>query len=184
MNILDAINSRASAIKLGDPAPSRVQLTTILEAGARAPDHGKLGPWRFIVLEKEARSILGEAMVAALKDRVHDVTDAQMDMERAKVNRAPTIVVVAAKTVDKGDKVPQIEQVFAVAAAAQNVFLAAHELGFGVMWRTGHAAYDLGVKQALSLNPQDQIVGFLYIGSTLTSGNVRRPNIEGRITWL
>ncbi len=184
MNVLDAINTRASAVKLDLPAPSREQMEKILVAGCHAPDHGKLAPWRFIVLEGEKRNILGKAMIDAMKAANPAATDADLERERAKVDRAPTIVVVAARTVDKGDKIPQIEQVVAVGAATQNVFLAANALGFGAMWKTGGPAYDPMVKRALGLEAQDQIIGFVYLGTATMPGQVKSPNMEGRIQFL
>ena len=86
-----------------------------------------------------------------------------LSRERAKALRAPLIIVVAART--QVCKIPQIEQVLAVAAAAQNIMLAAHALGFGAMWKTGDPAYDDSVKSALGLETTDSIVGFLYLGT-------------------
>lgn len=184
MDVLEAINSRASAVRLDKPAPSREQMTRILEAGARAPDHGKLAPWRFIVLENETRNILGKAMVEAMKAKVPGAPEGDLERERAKVDRAPVIVAVAAKTIDKGNKIPRIEQVLAAGAASQNIFLAANALGFGAMWKTGEAAYDPLVKRALGLEEEDHIVAFLYIGTVVTPGQPKKPNMEGRIQFL
>ena len=184
MDVLEAIHSRASAVRLDKPAPSREQMTRILEAGTRAPDHGKLAPWRFIVLENESRSILGKAMIEAMREKMPGATENDLERERAKVDRAPVIVAVAAKTIDKGVKIPQIEQVLAAGAASQNIFLAANALGFGAMWKTGDAAYNPLVKRALGLEPQDHIVAFLYIGTVVTPGQPKKPNMEGRIQFL
>jgi nitroreductase len=87
--------------------------------------------------------------------------------ERDKIARSPAIVVVACVP-DRGQtKIPEIEQVVATAAAAQNLFLAAHDLGYGVMWKTGAAAYDPGVKTALGLGADDHIVGIMHLGTRL-----------------
>lgn len=184
MDVLEALNTRASAVRLDKPAPTREQMARILEAGTHAPDHGKLAPWRFIVLENEARDILANAMIESIKAKMPQAPEAEIERERAKVYRAPVVVTVAAKTVDKGDKIPEIEQVLSAGAAAQNIFLAAHALGFGVMWKTGSAAYDPIVKRALGLEPQDHIVAFLYIGTPVTPGQPKKPNTEGRIRYL
>ena len=111
MNLIEGIRSRASAAKLGEPSPTQEQLRTILEAGLRAPDHGRLKPWRFVVLEGTARSKLGDAMANLLKKKAPQSTPAQLDGERAKPMRAPTIIVVAARIM-KG-KIPEIEQIAA-----------------------------------------------------------------------
>jgi nitroreductase len=88
-----------------------------------------------------------------------------VERERDKALRAPLIIVVAAHVNPAITKVPQIEQQLSAGAAAQNIMLAAFVLGFNAMWKTGGAAYDAAVKQALGLEPGDAIVGFLYIGT-------------------
>lgn len=184
MELFEAINTRASSPRLAEPAPSREQITKMLEAGARAPDHGKLGPWHFVVMQGDARTAFGNAMADGFKARTPDATPAMLDMERVKATRAPAIIVVAAKLVDKGDKIPGVEQLLATGAAAQNVFLAAHAMGFGMMWKTGPAAYDPIVKKAIGLAPEDQIVAILYVGTPAMPGKVREPTMEGRVTWM
>lgn len=180
MDKLAGIESRTSALKLAAPGPSREQIETIVRAGARAPDHGRLRPWRFVVLEGDARARLGDAMAAMTLAKYPNSTPEQLNGERAKPMRAPTIVALGAKVM-KG-KIPEIEQVMAVAAAAQNMMLAAHALGYGAMWKTGGAAYDTGVKALLGLAPEDHIVGFIYLGTIATAGPlvVTPPDVR----WL
>jgi nitroreductase len=170
MDLIAGIQSRVSALKVGPPGPSAEQLQVILSAGLRAPDHGRLKPCRYVVLEGADRTKLGDAMAQMLKRKAPQCTDAQLDAERAKPMRAPTIVVVAAR-IFKG-KIPEIEQIASVAAGVQNMFLAAHALGLGAMWKTGGAAYDPEVKTTLGLLSEDHIVAFLYLGSVVTPGSV------------
>lgn len=183
MDILAAIDTRASAVTLSDPAPSREHIMRILQAGARAPDHGKLAPWRFVVIAGQARAKLGEAMAATLRARDAAATESQLQRERDKALRAPTLIAVAAR-VKQGHKIPEIEQVLAVAAAVENMFLAAQALGYGVMWKTGEAAYDAHIKTTLGLEADDRIVAFLYVGTTVIAGKAREPVIEDRVQWL
>lgn len=161
---LEAILSRQSAVTLKEPGPSAEHLETMLRAGTRAPDHGKLQPWRFVIVEGDARARLGDAMAERLKLRDAEATESDLERERAKAFRAPTIVVAVAKIIDA--KIPAIEQQYAVAAACQNVVLAAHALGYGAMWKSGASAYDDGIKGFLGFEPRDEIVGFLYLGTT------------------
>ncbi len=163
MDTLTAITSRVSAVRLMEPGPSDAQLDTILKAGARGPDHGRLAPWRFIVIEAEARHRLGEAFASAHKRGTPDATAEEMQKEAAKALRAPTIIAIGA-SIQVGNKIPVLEQIVAVGAATQNMFLAAHALGMGAMWQTGIPAYDPGVKRLLDLYEQDMIVGVLYLG--------------------
>lgn len=183
MDLFEAIASRASAIKLGEPGPSREHLLQIIEAGARAPDHGRLAPWRFVVIEGAARDQLGNAMAESLRTRDPAADEAQLQRERDKVARAPVIIAVAART-KPGHKVPESEQVLAVAAAVENMFLVAHALGYGVMWKTGAAAYDARVKAALELTAADQLVAFLYLGTAAVAGQARPGSLEERVRWL
>ncbi|HWK75394.1 MAG TPA: nitroreductase [Povalibacter sp.] len=182
MELLEGIESRTSATKLSEPAPTREHLERIINAGLRAPDHGRLRPWRFVVLEGAARAKLGDVMADMLRAKVPDATPDQLNSERNKPMRAPMIVAVAAK-ITKG-KIPEIEQVLAVGAAAQNMFLAANALGYGVMWKTGGAAYDPKVKTLLGLAPEDHIVGLLYLGTTTTAGPLIAAPAQGVVRWL
>jgi nitroreductase len=182
MELLAGIEARTSAVKLAEPGPTREHLETIMRAGARAPDHGRLKPWRFVVLEGAAREKLGAQMAEMLRAKVPSADQAQLDAERGKVLRAPTIVVVAAR-ITKG-KIPEIEQVLAVGAAVQNMFLAAQALGYGAMWKTGAAAYDAKVKATLGLAAEDHIVALLYLGTTTTPGPIVPVSIDGIVTWL
>ena len=181
MDILTAIAGRASAAKLAAPAPGPDDLDRILRAGARAPDHGRLSPWRFVVLEDERRRVLADAMAQAKLAAVPDSAEFELEAERSKAMRAPTIVAVAAR-MTVGHKVPEIEQVLAVGAAVQNMILTARALGYGTMWKTGNAAYDPIVKQALGLDPEDRIVAFLYLGTTVSEGRVREPSLDGLVS--
>ena len=183
MDIFTAIDSRASAITLTGPAPSREHLQRIISAGARAPDHGKLAPWHLVIIEGAARSVLGQAMVTALLTLEPAATVDQQARERDKALRAPCIIAVAARTL-KQYKVPEIEQILAAGAAAQNMFLAAHALGYGVMWKTGAAAYDASVKTTLGLHADDHLVAFLYLGTAAIAGVARPPMVDDRVQWL
>jgi nitroreductase len=163
MDALELLHTRQSAGKLQDPGPDDMELAEIFRSAVSAPDHGRLRPWRFVVIREEARERFGELMAATLRSRRPDTTPEMLDRERGKPLRAPLIVVVAARV--QAGKIPEIEQVLAVGAAAQNIMLAAHALGFGAMWRTGDPAYDATLKTALGLEPTDAIVGFIYLGT-------------------
>jgi len=164
MEAIEALTTRVSGSALVDPAPDELVLHTILSAALRAPDHGRLRPWRFTVVRGAARRRLGELMATAYQRRHPDAVPAQIEKEKGKPLRAPLILVVAAK-VDEHSNIPAIEQVLSAGAAAQNVMVAAFALGFGCAWKTGEAAYDPEIKSAFGLAPTDAIVGFLYLGS-------------------
>lgn len=175
MDAMDLLLTRDSALRLEPPGPDAEALDQIFRAALRAPDHGRLRPWRFVVISEERRQRFGDVLADSLKKREPDTSPESLARERQKALRAPVIVVVAAQ-IKPSDKIPELEQIVSAGAAAQNVMLAVHALGYGAMWRTGAPAYDAEVKRALGLQPNDTIIGFIYIG-TRTGGSaaVSRP---------
>ena len=173
MDALTALTTRTSPMKLAGPGPTRAEVERMLETAVRAPDHGKLKPWRFIVIEGAARERLGAVMAEALRRREPQAPAAMVDKEREKPLRAPIIIVVAAKLQPDHPKIPRIEQIISAGTAAQNIQIAAHAMGFGAMWRTGPSAYDSHVKKALDLAESDEIVGLLYLGNVEMAGESR-----------
>jgi nitroreductase len=163
MDAIEALNTRSTAKTYGPAAPSKEQLATVLEAAVRAPDHGRLRPWRFMLIEGDQRRKFGELLGASALRRVPSLSEGDLQRERDKAMRAPLIIVVACRIVT-GTKVPAIEQILAAGAAAQNILLALHALGYAAAWKTGEAAYDTDVKKALGLAADDHIVGLIYTG--------------------
>jgi len=174
MEAYEALITRVSPSELADPAPDEAAEAKILAAALRAPDHGRLKPWRFLSIRGEGRNRLGEVMAEALKRRDPSVAENLLEKEKQKPLRAPLIIVAVAHILDH-PKIPAVEQLLSAGAAAQNIMLAAHALGFGAMWKTGEVAYDKGVKDALGLAPADEIVGFLYIGTPKAMPNAQPP---------
>jgi nitroreductase len=168
VDALDAIRNRRSIGRLSAPAPTPDDLDTIFRAAAAAPDHLELRPWKFVVLQGDAKDafggVLGDAYRRRCEDASKEITPAKEQKERTKLGRAPMVVVVGA--VHRGDElVPFLEQFASAAAASQNMLIAATALGYGSMWRTGDPAYDEDVKAAVGLTEADAIVGFLYLGT-------------------
>jgi nitroreductase len=167
MELLAALDTRSSAARLGPPGPTPEHLARILDAAAHAPDHGRLRPWRLIVVDAPLRDGFAAAAAAAKRIGLPSMTEEQFAAECEKMKNSPAIVVVGCAVRREQTKIPEIEQVIAAAAAAENLFLAAHGLGYGVMWKTGAAAYDAGVKAAIGLGAQDHIVGIMHLGTRL-----------------
>ena len=155
---------RRSARVLAGPGPDDGALDLILAAAMRAPDHGRLRPWRFVVIRGAARERLGAALADHLRASEPQASAAALERERRKAQRAPVIVAVAAR-VQPEARVPPHEQVLSAAAAAHAMLLAAYALGFNAVWKTGSGAYADSVKTALGLEVTDSLVGFIYIGS-------------------
>jgi len=166
LNALELLTTRRSfkAMELSGPGPSAAQIDTLLTVAARVPDHGKLAPWRFIVFEGEARRAAGDAIAAAFQSRYPDAKPEHVEAERCRLLRAPLVVAVVSRA-GPHVKIPEWEQVLSAGAAAMNLVLAAHALGFAANWITEWYAYDRAVLDALGLAPHERIAGFVHIGT-------------------
>ncbi|HEX7394885.1 MAG TPA: nitroreductase [Anaerolineaceae bacterium] len=184
MELLIAIHTRQSVAKvLPDPVPRQV-IERLLDAAVQAPNHHRNRPWRFVVLTGPARQRLGQVMAQGRLSQAPDTTESVLEAERKKPLRAPVVIAVG---IDKSDseKIIEIENVCAGAAAVQNLLLAAHDLGLGAIWRTGTAASDPLVKAFLGFAAHQQLIAFVYVGypdgERLLAG---RPSFEDRVTWM
>ena len=164
MDAYEALVTRVSPVEIGDPAPDEETLRKIVAAALRAPDHGRLHPWRFISIRGEGRQRLGDVFASALQRRNPKATPELLERERQKPLRGPLLLVAVARIAEPS-KIPAVEQILSAGAATQNIMLASHALGFASMWKTGEAAYDQSVKEALGLDASETIVGLLYIGT-------------------
>jgi nitroreductase len=164
-NAIDLLTTRRSfkPVELAGPAPSAAEVDKMLTVASRVPDHGKLTPWRFIVFEGDARQKAGAAIEAAFRAKYPDAKPEQVEYERNRLARAPLVVAVVSRA-GPHVKIPEWEQVLSAGAAAMNLVLAAHALGFGANWITEWYAYDRGVLDALGLEPHERIAGFIHIG--------------------
>jgi len=166
LNALELLTTRRSfkAVELSGPGPSAAEIDTLLTVAARVPDHGKLAPWRFIVFEGEARRAAGDAIAAAFQAKYPDAKPEHVEAERNRLMRAPLVVAVVSRA-GPHVKIPEWEQILSSGAAAMNLVLAAHALGFGANWITEWYAYDRAVLDALGLEPHERIAGFVHIGT-------------------
>ena len=173
MDALEALTTRRSSPRLTTPAPSREQLDIIVQSALRAADHALLRPSRFLLLQDQALTKLGELFVAAdVADGV-ELTPAQREKIFNKPLRAPTIIVAIA-SLQEHPKVPSIEQEYSAAAAVQCMSLAAYAQGLGSMWRTGSKAYHEIVRSGLGVQSHEKIIGFLYLGTPCNTGKGNR----------
>jgi len=169
--------------RLVSPGPSAEELETILTIASRVPDHKKLAPWRFIVLEGEARARLGEvvaqACVAAEKEPPSHV---RLETERTRLMRAPLVIAVISR-VTAHRSAPEWEQILSAGAACLNLCLAANALGYGTSWITEWIAYNQAVGAALNLGDGERIAGFIYVGTpTERSEDRERPALSDIVT--
>ncbi len=167
MNLLNQLNNRRStpARLLAEPGPDDQSLEKLLAAAIRVPDHGKLTPWRLLLIRGEARLELGQRLAEIHAANEPDVPDALLTKDRQRFSFAPLIVAVIARTRHDNPKVPVQEQVLSAGCVAYNLLLGAQALGFGAQWLTGWAAYDAQVATLLGLDDNERIVSFVHIGT-------------------
>ncbi|MBP5979055.1 MAG: nitroreductase family protein [Halomonas sp.] len=165
MDALTLLHERSSMGKLIEPAPTAEQMDAIYQAALRAPDHKELRPWRFIEFTGEGRTRLGELFAEAEFQEDPSASDDTLNSARKKPLRAPMIIAVIAKVTPELPKVPKMEQVISAGCAAHGILLAAHAQELGAMWRSGKYAFDPVVRKGLSLEEDDEVVAFIYLGS-------------------
>ena len=175
MDALELLLTRSSNNKLTAPAPEGDVLDNILNAGLRAPDHANLSPFRFVVCQEQGLNKLS----AIFKDAAiaNGKTDAEVEKATNAPFRAPMIIVAICQY-KPHDKVPRVEQIATTACAVQNMQMAAFVQGFNGIWRTGGFAHDNRVKQALTVGEQDEIVGFLYLGTPSSETVIKRQKSQ------
>ncbi len=145
------------------PGPDEAQMQRILTIAARTPDHGKLFPWRFVTVADDQRNALAALLHRALPDHDPDATPAHHAKAEEFARQAPALVVLVSAPVP-GHKIPQWEQQLSCGAAAMNLLIAAHALGYVGGWITGWATYSERVRTAFC-GPGERIAGFIFLGS-------------------
>ncbi len=159
------LTRRSVSVKdLAAPAPDDAQLKEILRVATRVPDHGKLTPWRIIILRGKGALKLGDiAAERFAKQYPDDAKEKHLDAERKRFSRAPLCLAVLSTPVE-GSK-PPWEQKLSAGAVCMNILHAAHALGFGANWLSEWVAFDAKILKALGGKDGDKIAGFIYIGT-------------------
>lgn len=165
------------------PAPDRAALTEILTAGLRVPDHGKLEPWRLIVLERPALERLAAA--AGTYAEAHAIPERDAAKGVGQFAQSPLCIAIIAVP-RPTDKVPAIEQTLSVGALGVSLVNAALAAGWGAGWLTGWVAHDPGFAgPALGLAPGEWVAGYVHIGTETVAPPERpRPDLATAVTWV
>jgi len=183
---LEPLRTRRSVAPhlLGEPAPTADELNVLLTIAARVPDHGRLTPWRFVVLEGEARHRIGEVIAAAYRADEPAADEARLAAERERLARAPLVVAVVSRA-RPHVKIPEWEQTLSAGAVCMTLVIAANAMGFGTSWLTEWYGFDRRVLDALGLDPDENLAGFVHIGRTTTPPVERpRPVLADIVTRL
>lgn len=167
-----ALRRSAPAQSLAAPGPSEEQLDQILQLGARTPDHGKLFPWRFVVLGPQSRAQIAEKLAVLAETRDKPAKDQAV---LAKLTAAPVTILVISSPVP-GSK-PIWEQQLSAGAVCMNLEHAATGFGYSASWITDWYAYDVQGSALFGVRDGESIAGFIHIG-TLTEAPLERPRPE------
>ena len=150
----------AAALTLRAPGPTPLELDELLRLAARVPDHGKLGPWRFIILEGEAKSAYAERLEQVAANR----PDGAKCVAKLGKLKTPPLGVAVVSHVTHGE-IPDWEQILSAGAVCTTLLYAATAMGYGANWITDWYAYDEQAREALGLAPTERIAGFVFLGT-------------------
>ena len=173
-----AVRRSASAQLLAAPGPSEAEIEQILHLGARTPDHGKLFPWRFVVLGPQSRADLSEALAALAE------TQGRVDKDLAVLAKLanPPLTVMVVSTPIQGHKVPVWEQQLSAGAVCMNIEHAADALGYSASWITDWYAYDPAAVALFGVKDGETIAGFIHLGTVAEPPLERpRPNMAHKV---
>lgn len=173
-----ATRRSASALTLRAPAPTEAELADLLAIAARAPDHGKLAPWRFVILDGAGKAAFADRLEAIAAGREDG---AKLAAKLGKLRTPPLGVAVVSRPV-AGD-IPEWEQLLSAGAVCTNLTYAALAMGYGANWITDWYAYDGEARAALGLAPEERVAGFVFIGTASEAPLERaRPDVAALTT--
>lgn len=173
---LVASRRNVSPKRLVAPAPTAEQLHSLFSLAAAAPDHGRLTPWRFVIVPADKRALLAEAFALALVDRDPGATLEQIEAARSKAHRAPLLMIAIACLEPREPDIPALERMVAMGAAIQNLLLGAHAMGFGGGLTSGRGMNSSRVRELLALAPGEEAVCCVNLGTVSKAGPARlRP---------
>ena len=166
MSVIDTLLSRNSTKQITFPGPSAEQIEKILATAMRAPDHGRLRPWRFKRIEGENIRHLADLAVRAQAEKGEPLNPTKEKNMREWLGRAPLVLAVASYIDHSNERIPEHERLLSTGAAVMNILNAAHAMGFGAFWSTGIGTYTDLVPETLGFDTLEHaFLGFVVIGS-------------------
>jgi nitroreductase len=168
----------ASAMALTAPGPSEAELADLLRLAVRVPDHGKLAPWRFIILRGPAKDVFAEKITALADSQANP---AKANAALRKLTRPPLCVAVISRYIP--GEIPEWEQRQSASAVCMQLLLAAPAMGYGANWITDWYSYDPRALEILGVQPGEQVAGYLYLGAVAEQPQERpRPDVAAIAT--
>jgi nitroreductase len=183
--LIEYLKTRRSmpAFQMKEPGPSKEEIEEILTLATRVPDHGKLAPWRFIVMTGDARKRITGELAAIAKGDKPDLSEEMIQVEETRFLRAPVVIAVVSRA-GPHMKIPEWEQIMSAGAVCLNMVMAANALGYVSNWLTEWMAFDERAHCVLGVEPGEKVAGFIHIGSTDFPVVERpRPVLADIVTW-
>jgi nitroreductase len=183
--LIDYLRTRRSmpAFQMKEPGPTPQEIEEMLTLATRVPDHGKLAPWRFVVMTGEARQRLSMELSAIAKADKPDMAEDMIKVEETRLTRAPVVIMVVS-TAAPHVKIPEWEQVMSAGAVCLNLLIAANALGYVSNWLTEWMAFDARAHAILGVEPGEKVAGFIHVGSTDFPVVERpRPLLSDIVVW-
>ncbi len=182
---LIALRQHVGPRHLVDPGPDVDLLRRMFMAAAAAPDHGRLRPWRFVVMGDGARARLGQAFVDALLERDASASEEDQLNAREKALRSPTLILAVADLRTPDPKVSDAERLVSLGCAVQNLLLSAVAHGFAAGLSSGQALASQALRQAFGIAEGEQAVCFISLGTQARQRPVReRPQVDEFVSWI
>ena len=184
MDALTLLTTRKSNKKLTAPAPNAEQLEQIFQAAMRAPDHGKLKPYHFVVMENEGLNKLEKLLKAAVIE--FDLGEERLKKAENLAHRAPMVIGVVAKVDPTIAKVPGWEQMLSAGCATYGIQLAAQAQGFDNVWISGKWINGTALREAFGCREQDRVIALVMIGTSIEKAEreCRVIDIKDFVTYL
>ncbi|WP_084397331.1 nitroreductase family protein [Henriciella aquimarina] len=177
-----SLRRSANKIALAEPGPTPEQLDHILDAATRVPDHRRLAPWRFIILEGEARKAFGEAAARVQQEEAPNASEDAIENTKKLPLRAPTVIAVISSPKDD-NKTPVWEQELSAGALCYNLLLTANAAGWAGCWLSEWITFSDGINKLLGLDHLERVAGFIYLGtSTMDPQERARPETASLIS--
>ena len=171
------------AFQMGEPGPSTEEIIEMLTLARRVPDHGKLAPWRFIVYRGEERERVSRELSEVAIANKPDMSDEMRKVEETRFTRAPLVIGVVS-TAAPHVKIPVWEQQLSAGAVCLNLLMAANAVGYSSNWITEWYAFDKSVYPILGVKDDEQVAGFIHIGTAQVPPTERaRPELADIVTF-
>jgi nitroreductase len=169
---------------MAGPGPEPAEIATLLTLASRVPDHGKLTPWRFLVIEGAARDRAGAIAAKILREDEPSLSEARRQAELTRFSRAPLVIGVISRAAPHV-KIPEWEQVLSAGAACMTLVTAANAMGYVTAWLTEWCAYDRRFCEAIGVGANEKIAGFVHIGRpNMISEDRPRPKLADIVSRL